>query len=173
MNEVRRYEHFPAWIVAVSNLVSWSIYAIGAYILARLWIWLLAPYLLYVLWIEIRLLRTACVDCAYYGKVCAFGKGKLCAMAFKQGDPQRFAEHEISWAAMIPDFLVSILPLLGGIALLVWEGWDWLIAVLLAALLLLAFVGTGLVRGALACTHCQQREIGCAAYEMFRGSADG
>jgi hypothetical protein len=173
VNKVQPYEHFPAWIVFVSNLVSWSIYAIGAYILARLWIWLLVPYLLYVLWLEIRLLRTACVDCAYYDSVCAFGKGKLCAMAFERGDPQRFAEHEISWAEMLPDLLVSILPLIGGIALLMREGWNWLIAVLLALLLFLAFAGTGLVRGSLACTHCQQREIGCAAYELFGGSADG
>jgi hypothetical protein len=46
------------------------------------------PYLLYALGLEVRLLRTGCVDCAYYGKACAFGKGRLCAIAFEQGDPQ-------------------------------------------------------------------------------------
>lgn len=173
MSDIQTYERFPAWIVLVCNLVSWSIYAIGAYVLARLWIWLLVPYLLYALWLEVRLLRTGCVDCAYYGKACAFGKGRLCAIAFEQGDPQRFAEHEISWAEMLPDFLASILPLIGGILLLVTDGWDWLIAVLLTLLLVLAFIGTGLVRGTFACKYCKQREIGCSAYEMFGGGADG
>lgn len=172
MTRSQVYENFPAWIVLVCNLVSWSIYAVGAYILAALWIWLLLPYLLYVLWLEVRLLQNACVDCAYYGKVCAFGKGKLCAQAFKRGDPRRFAEHEVTWAEMLPDFLVSLIPLGGGIALLVTEGWDWVIVGLLVVLLALAFVGMGFARGALACRYCRQREIGCRAYEMFGGEED-
>jgi hypothetical protein len=167
------YEPYPAWIVAICNLVSWTAYAIGAILLANLWIWLLVPYLLYVLWLEARLLKTGCMNYAYYGKVFAFGKGKLCAMAFKRGDPQRLAEHEISWAEVLPDFLVSILPLIGGVALLVRDGWDWLIAGLSVMLLALAFIGTGLVRGSLACTYCKQRELGCSAYELFGGNVDG
>jgi hypothetical protein len=172
VNEVQTYEHFPAWIVVLCNLVSWSIYAIGAYILARLWIWLLVPYLLYVLWLEIRLLRKGCVDCAYYGKACAFGKGKLCAVAFERGDPQRFAEREISWAEVLPDFLVSILPLIGGVVFLVANGWDWSIAALLALLVILASGGTAFVRGTFACRYCKQRELGCPAYELFGGTSD-
>jgi ABC-type polysaccharide/polyol phosphate export permease len=74
---------------------------------------------------------------------------------------------------MLLDFLVSIPPLIGGTALLVTEGWNWLIALLLALLLVLAFVVTGLARGAFACKYCKQREVGCSAYEMFGGNADG
>jgi hypothetical protein len=160
-------------MVVLCNLPSWSIYAIGAYVLARLWIWLLAPYLLYVLWLEVRLLRDACVDCVYYGTTCALGKGGLCALAFERGDPHRFADRQISWWEMLPDLLVSILPLMGGIVLLVLDGWDWLIAVLLVVLLVLASAGTGFVRGSLACKHCRQREIGCPAYDLFGGRPDG
>jgi len=159
--------------MTVCNLVSWSIYAIGAYILATLWIWLVTPYLLYALWLEVRLLRTGCVDCAYYGKACAFGKGKLCSAAFERGDPQRFAEREISWAEVLPDFLVTVLPLIGGIVFLVANGWQWRIAVLLALLFVLGFGVTGFVRGSLACRYCMQRDIGCSAYELFGGRSDG
>lgn len=173
MNHSQTYEHFPVWIVLVCNLASWSIYAIGAYILATLWIWLLIPYLLYLLWLEIKLLRTGCVDCVYYGKTCAFGRGRLCALAFKQGDPQRFAAREISWSEVLPDLLVSMLPMIGGIALLILTGWDWLIAGLLLLLIALAFAGTGFVRGSLACKYCKQREIGCPACELFGGRSDG
>jgi hypothetical protein len=167
------YERFPLRIVVVCNLVSWAIYAIGIYILARLSIWLAIPYLFFVLWLEVRLLRTGCVDCAYYGKTCAFGKGRLCALAFEQGDPQRFAQREASWAEMLPDLLVPILPLIGGIAPLVACSWDWLIAGLLILLIVLASVGTGFVRGSLACRYCEQRELGCPAYELFGGRSDG
>jgi hypothetical protein len=119
------------------------------------------------------LLSAACVDCTYYGKVCAFGKGKLCALAFEQGDPQRFMERSTSWAEVLPDLLVSILPLIGGIVLLALNGWDWLIVVLLVLLVALAFGGTAFVRGSFACNYCEQKELGCPAYELFGGRSDG
>jgi hypothetical protein len=172
MNLSQTYERFPVWIVLVCNLVSWSIYAIGGYVLARLWIWLLVPYLVYCLWLEARLLRTACVHCAYYGKTCAFGRGALSALLFEQGEPQRFSRRDISWIEVLPDLLVSILPLIGGIVLLVLRGWDWLIAGLLVALFALAFGGTAYVRGSLACKHCEQRALGCPAYELFGARPD-
>ena len=112
------------------------------------------------------------MDCAYYGEACAFGKGKLCSAAFERGDPQRFAERKISWAEVLPDFLVSILPLIGGVAFLVANGWNWHIVVLLVLLFVLAFFGTALVRGSLACRYCKQKEIGCSAYQLFGGRSD-
>jgi hypothetical protein len=172
VNHSRTYEHFPGWIVVVCNLVSWAIYAIGAAILGALRIWLIAPYLLFVLWLEVRLLRTGCVDCAYYGRTCAFGKGRLCAMAFERGDPHRFAARNISWTEVLPDFLVSILPLIGGITLQVLDGWNWLVAGLMVLLLALAFGGTALVRTSFACRHCEQRALGCPACELFGGESD-
>ena len=173
VNQTQTYESYPAWIVLVSNLASGSIYVIGAYLLAKLSIWLLPPYLLYILWLEIRLLRTACVDCAYYGRACAFGRGRLCAMAFKHGDPQCFAERQISWAEMIPDLLVSVVPMVAGIVLMILYGWSWVIIGLLLMLLLLSTVGNGWVRGSLACQHCKQRELGCPACGLFGGRSDG
>jgi hypothetical protein len=173
MSPLQTYERFPVWIVLLCNLVAWATYAIGAYVLASLWIWLAIPYLVYILWLELRLLRDACVDCVYYGKTCAFGKGQLSAAAFQRGDPQRFAAREISWSEVLPDLLVSILPLIGGIVFLVLGGWDWLIAGLLFLLIALASSGTGFVRGTLACRHCKQREIGCPANELFVGGSYG
>jgi hypothetical protein len=170
VNHSQTHEHYPAWIVIVSNLVSLAIIAIGAYVLASLWIWLLVPYLLYCFWLEYRLLKTACINCSYFGEACAFGKGKLCALVFAPGDPQRFGSREVSWLAVVPDFLVSILPLIGGILLLVLRGWDWLIVVLLVLLLALAFGVTPAVMGSLACKYCKQKQIACPAYELFGGT---
>jgi len=170
MNQPPSYEHYPISTIVICNLVAWSIYAIGTYILGSLWIWLLVPYLLYCLWLEVRLLRVACVDCAYYGKACAFGKGRLCAAAFARGDLQRFASRELSWVEVLPDFLVSIIPLIGGIVLLVLGGWSCVVAGLLGVLLVMASVGTSLVRSSFACKYCKQRELGCSAYELFGGT---
>ncbi|MBE0517319.1 MAG: hypothetical protein IBX41_08045 [Methanophagales archaeon] len=168
MEAPKTYENFPAWIPLLSNLVSISIYAFGAYILAGFGILFAILYLLYCLWLEIGIFRRSCVDCYYYGKVCGLGKGKLCALFFKKGDPQKFVEKEISWAHLLPDFMVFIIPLVGGIILLV-RNFTWLLVALLAILLILSFGGTAAIRGSFACKYCKQREIGCPAEQLFGG----
>jgi len=124
VQESAGFERFPLWIVVLSNLVSLSIYALGATILTGLAPWLSILYVLYCLWLEIRVLQKSCADCYYYGKVCGFGKGKLCALLFKQGSPQRFVEKQVSWADVLPDFGVSVFPLIGGIVRLI-VGFSW------------------------------------------------
>jgi hypothetical protein len=166
MENMGDYERYPAWIVVVCNLVALAIYAIGATILSALTPWLSVPYLLYCLWLEIRVLQKSCVNCAYYGRACGFGKGKLCALLFRRGDPHRFAARQITWVDVLPDFLVSIVPIAGGIILLV-RRFDWLILIWMIALLLLSFGGSAVVRGSLVCKHCQQRAIGCPAEKLF------
>ncbi len=171
MEEARTFENFPIWMVIFCSFVSLAIVAIGAAILAGLTIWLTIPYLVYWLWMEIRVLKRSCVNCAYYGKVCGFGKGKLCALLFKKGDAKRFAEDNISWSDVLPDFLVFIFPIIGGIVSLV-RSFSWPVVVLLGVLILLASVGNGVVRGAFACKYCRQREIGCPASRLFAGKED-
>jgi hypothetical protein len=160
------YENFPIRLVILCNLVTISIYILGAYILAGFGVWAAMLYLLYCLWLEFRVLKISCVNCYYYGKICGSGKGRLGALLFKQGDPQRFAELEISWVEMLPDFLVSIVPALGGIILLV-RNFNWLLVVMLALLLLLTFGGNAIVRGSFMCKYCRQKEIGCPAAKLF------
>ena len=167
MEPTKTYEKFPAWIVLLSNLVAISIYAIGAYIIAGFGIIFAILYLLYCLWIELKVLRGSCVDCYYYGKVCGFGRGRLCSILFKKGDPQRFVEKEISWSSILPDFLVFIFPAIGGIILLV-RGFSWLLVAMLAIVVVLYLSGNAVIRGTFACKYCKQREIGCPAEKLFR-----
>ena len=166
MEETKSYENFPAWIALLVTAVTLSIYAIGAYILAGFGVLFSSIYLLYCFLIELNVLRRSCVDCYYYGRTCGLGRGKLCALFFKKGEPQRFAEKEISWSAILPDFMVSIIPLVGGIILLIID-FTWLLVVLLALLFILAFGGNAVVRGSFACKYCKQREIGCPAEQLF------
>ena len=172
MEEARAFENFPLWMVISCGSASVAIVAIGAAILAGLTIWLAISYLVYWLWTEIRVLRRSCVDCAYYGKVCGFGKGKLCALLFKKGTPENFAEATVSWSDVLPDFLVFIFPIIGGIVSLV-RNFSWPVVVLLGVLVLLASVGNGVVRGAFACKYCRQREIGCPASKLLAGKKEG
>ncbi len=171
MEETRPFENFPIWIVILCNLSSLSIVGIGAFIFAGLFIWLTIPYLVYWLWMEMRVLKRSCVNCAYYGKVCGFGKGKLCALLFKKGDPKKFAEATVSWSDVLPDFLVFVFPIIGGIVFLV-RSFSWPVVVLLGVLILLVSVGNGVIRGAFACKYCRQREIGCPASRLFAGKEE-
>jgi hypothetical protein len=166
MEVVQCYEGYPWWIILLSNLVSLAMIAIGAFIVYQLGLVWMILYLLFVLVLEIRLLRGSCVYCYYHGKACAFGKGKVSGLLFKKGDPERFSQKEITWKDMIPDILVALIPLVVGIVLLISD-FSWLVLGMVVVLLLLASMGNVLIRGSLACKHCKQREIGCPAEQLF------
>jgi len=166
MGEPKSYENFPIWMAILSNFVAISTYLIGAYVLVGFGILAVALYLLYCLWIEIRVLRGSCIDCYYYGKVCGLGKGKLSALLFKRGDPRKFVEQEVSWFSVLPDFMAVIFPVVGGIILLVIV-FNWLLVGILAILGGLYFGGSAVIRGSFACKYCKQREIGCPAAKLF------
>ncbi len=167
MDDSKIYQNFPIRIVILCNLLPFLIYAIGAAILAGFSMWVSLGYLLFCLWLEYRVLKYSCVNCYYYGKVCGSGKGKLCSLLFNPGDPQAFAQKEISWTEVIPDFLVSLIPLVGGVILLILN-FNWFTVVLLILLLALTFGGNAVIRGAFMCKHCRQRELGCPAEKLFR-----
>ncbi len=166
MQEPGCHEKYPTAIVVVSNLVSLLIYGIGAYILYRFSLIWAILYVLFILLLEFRLVSRHCVDCYYYGKTCAFGKGYVSSLFFQRGQTEQFNQKTITWKDIAPDFLVFIVPVLAGIILLVQE-FTLTVLILIIALFLLGFFGNALVRGQLACRYCKQREIGCPAEHLF------
>jgi len=167
MKEMKCYEDYPYWIIIISNLLQLAIYTIGIIIIEPLGIIWILIYLAYIVFLEIRLLRKSCINCYYYGKRCAFGKGKLCSLFFKKGDIEKFAATEnITWKDLLPDMLVAIIPLIIGIVRLIMD-FNWLLLLLVIILFLLVSKGNELVRGSLACKYCKQRETGCPAEKMF------
>jgi hypothetical protein len=166
MDQSERYENFPLSIVLVCNLVPISLYVIGALILSGFGLWMTVLYLVLCLGLEYRVMRASCVNCYYYGRWCGFGKGKLCSLLFKKGDPQRFANRHITWRDLLSDFLVVLVPLVGGVVLLI-QDFSWLLVIALAVFVGLAFGGTGYIRGSIVCKHCKQRDIGCPAAQFF------
>ncbi|MFW5656622.1 MAG: hypothetical protein ACOC31_01555 [Bacteroidota bacterium] len=166
MKSATPYENYPLKIVLIANLSSLLIYTVGFYVLFKVhWIWALA-YLAYVFFLEFRLLGTGCINCYYYNKRCAFGKGKISALFFKKANNQLFCEKSLTWKDMIPDLLVSLIPFLAGIVLLIWN-FSLILFVLLAILVLLSTIGNGFIRGKLACKNCIQRDLGCPADQLF------
>ncbi|NWG14331.1 MAG: hypothetical protein HXY20_12445 [Acidobacteria bacterium] len=164
------YDRYPPWVVVLSNVLSISIWIIGAYILSGFGLLWSALYLAYCIWLEFRLLRHTCVDCWYHGRQCAFGKGRLCGLLFEKGDPAVFADRQIGWKDLVPDLMVFLIPFVGGIVLVV-QRFSVSLALLLGALLILSFRGNALIRGKLAYAHCRQREMGCPAALLFFGKA--
>lgn len=159
------YENYPLWMIVLANTLSISIYIIGAFILYGLGIIFSALYLVFCLIMEIRLLKS-CTNCYYYGKTCAFGKGRLSPHIFKKGNPDLFYQGDVSWYAVLPDFLIFLFPMAGGIILLFIE-FNWITLLLIIVILILSLAGNAIIRS-LTCKHCKQRELGCSAAELFK-----
>jgi hypothetical protein len=166
MQEPGCREQYPLSIVIGSNLVSLLIYVIGVILLSRFTLFWVLGYVIFILLLEFRLLSGHCVDCYYYGKTCAFGKGRLSSLFFARGNPKNFSGMTLTWQDVVPDFLVFMIPVLAGIVLLI-QKFTWTVLALVIALLLLGFLGNALVRVRLACRYCRQREIGCPAEQLF------
>jgi uncharacterized membrane protein len=166
IKKIRCYEKFPKWMVLVANLLSIIIYAIGFYIILQFGLICAILYLFYVGLLEINVMDKSCRNCYYYGKICGFGKGKLCSLLFKKGNPKNFLRKKITWINVLPDFLVFIIPLVAGIIILI-KDFSFFILFLLIILLILGFFGNSIIRGQIACKYCKQRELGCPALKLF------
>lgn len=166
MSNIKTFENFPVWMIAIADGVAFGIYIIGAYIMFKLGALWGCAYLLYCLFFEIRLMRISCVHCYYYGKLCGLGRGKLASLLFGKGDPKKFLEKEITWKDIVPDLLVSLIPFVAGIYLL-FKSFSWIILILIVLLFLLTTVGNGYVRRNIVCKYCKQRELGCPAEKLF------
>ncbi|MBN1952384.1 MAG: hypothetical protein JW801_14380 [Bacteroidales bacterium] len=166
MTRPSSFINYPWHTILIASAVTFGIYFAGIFILAVLNPWIALSFLAYILFLEFRLLRYSCTNCYYYDKSCAFGRGKLSALLFKKGNPDTFNQKCISWKSMIPDILISLIPLTAGIYLLITD-FNWLILFAMLAILGLTTAGNNYVRGSLACNSCKQKELGCPAYELF------
>lgn len=160
------YENFPFKTVIISNALSLGIYASGVLVMAYV-SWIFASlFFVYIVGIEFRIIRFHCIHCYYWGKTCGFGKGLVSAWFFKKGDPAKFCAKKMTWKDMLPDMLISLIPLVTGVVLLIVD-FKVIILLALAVLVFLTTMGNGYVRGSLTCTYCKQRELGCPANDLF------
>ena len=168
MESIKPYENYPFPMVLIAFLVTISIYALGFFIVSGLGYAAAIIFLLFCSGLEISIMKKSCVDCFYYGRSCALGRGKVAPFFFKRGDASRFAARCISWKDLLPDMLVLLIPLVAGTALLIRD-FTWSRVMMLAGLLALSFGGNYFIRSSIACKYCKQREIGCPAEKLFSG----
>lgn len=166
MDTSKRYDDFPLWIVLLSNLNSLLLYGLGFAIILRIGPVFALLYLAYILVLEIRLLKNHCVDCYYWGRNCGFGQGKLSSAFFKKGDVANFCSKGKTFKDMIPDLLVSLVPILIGLVLLIID-FEVKILVVVILLVILTTAGNAYIRGTFACRYCKQRDLGCPAEKLF------
>jgi len=166
MINTKSYDNFPLWIPFIAILISVISYGIGSIILSGFGIIFAVLYILYCICVEVMVIFRSCKNCWYYGRICGLGKGKIAPLYVKKGDTKNFADRDISMVHMIPDFMVVIFPLIGGIILLILD-FSLYVLVLMIVLAVLFFSGTAFIRSTFTCKYCKQREIGCPADEMF------
>ena len=159
-------DKYPVSTIFISNFVSLTIYGIGAYIMFWVGVASLTIYLAFIFVMEIFLYTKSCKDCYYYGKLCAFGKGRIACLITKKGDPDDFAKRPVSWRSVVPDLLVTLIPMITAVVLMIVD-FHWILPIMLVLLILLTSAGNSYVRGYRACKHCRQRELGCPAEKLF------
>jgi hypothetical protein len=165
------FERYPAWMVLVANAVFISVYLAGLYLVYLVWPVLALVFLVYVVYLESSVYRDGCVNCYYYGKVCAFGRGKIAKAFLRKGDPKKFTEKTVSFSDFLPSSLVNVVPLVAGIWLLL-QRFDWLVAGLMVWPLIVMFLGNPVIYGELACPNCKQARVCCPVCEFFRKRAE-
>ena len=166
MIKTESFENFPLWIPFIAIFISIIGYSIGVIILGGFGIIFSILYLFYCLGVELLVILRSCKNCWYYGRICGFGKGKIAPLFVNECDTKKFADRDISMLHMIPDFMVVIIPLVGGVILLILD-FSIVIIFLMIILAVLFFGGTAFIRGTFACKYCKQKYIGCPAYTIF------
>ncbi|MCK5030690.1 MAG: hypothetical protein KAR64_04430 [Thermoplasmatales archaeon] len=129
-------------------------------------------YLIYCFGVEMLVVFRSCKHCYYYGKVCGLGKGKIASLVTKKDVPKKFTERKVTFSDLVPDFLVAIFPIVGGIILSILD-FSLIRIGMIILLVVLSVGGTAIIRGSFACKHCKQREIGCPAEQFFSKKKSG
>lgn len=165
MSATKEYENYPLGTVVLSNTLSLALYGLGFFVINKLVLLFALLYLLYVIILEFRLIKS-CANCYYWGRICGFGRGKISAWFFKKGKPAKFYIKKLTWWDLLPDMLVSLIPIVVGIILMILR-FDFLLLFSVLLILFLTTSGNGFIRGKLTCCYCKQKELGCPAYSLF------
>ena len=73
----------------------------------------------------------------------------------------------MTWKNLIPDILLTLIPLVVGIVLLILK-FEPILFFALLVLILFTTMGNGYIRGTLTCKYCKQKELGCPADMLFQ-----
>lgn len=167
MEQNKYYENYPFSTVCICSGQTILSYILGTWILFLVNEWLGFGYILLWLFSLLISMKLRCCYCYYYGRTCSFSLlSKLAGMIFNKGDPQEFKSSKKVMPVAAVSFIVSLLPLVGGVILNIMN-FSWLNVLLLGVYILSAFLVSFPIRGSLSCKHCKQGELGCPAYRRM------
>jgi len=163
------FEKYPVWMILVYYFFSVSVYLAGLYLVFLIWPLFSLLFFVYIVFLEVQVLREGCVRCYYYGKRCVCGKGRIAKVFMKKDEKRKFGEKEVKMKDMIPSMLPMIITLIAGIYLVILSlpNINFIVIGIAVWPLIVTFFGNPIVYGKLACPHCKQRELGCPACEFF------
>ena len=116
MKNQKTYNSYPLRTVIFANILTLAVYSTGAHTMFTPDLIAGISYVVYLVLLERHFFKEGCIHCGYYGKSCAFGKGIIAALFFKRGDPKKFCERELGFKNFIPQALVTLVPLIVGVA---------------------------------------------------------
>lgn len=158
MNYAQGLEEYPRGYAFFGNLVMLLWIGVGT-----LGCWFLSPalgwiYLISALLIVYFVLRKlVCTNCIYYGRWCSIGWGKLAALMYRKGDPEKFKKSIGVRIAPITYGLLTLIPVVAIIISMMHEFKIEKAAVLLMILLIGAYSGT--ISRKKSCSQCRMRLI--------------
>ena len=158
--------NYPLSTVFITNSIAILLWIIGVYLVWQLGILWGVLFIIYLLGLEFFVYKHGCSCCCYYGKRCAFGRGKIAPFIVKKDDPQKFCQRKVSWLNLLPVVLGSLIPVIIGVVLLI-RGFSWPILILTLIPVINWFFINPLIYGKLICLHCQQGRLCCPANDFF------
>lgn len=164
--EPKVFEKYPLSTVLITNGISLLVCIIGVYLVWQLGMAWGILFIVYLLDLEFSAYKHGCSCCYYYGKRCAFGRGKIALFLVKKDNPKKFCQGKVTWKNLSPVILGSLIPVLAGIILLI-KDFNWLILVLTIIPIANWFFINRLVYSKLVCLHCKQGRLCCPANDFF------
>jgi hypothetical protein len=164
--EPQAFENYPFLTVLIANTVTFIIWIVSIYLVWQLGAFWGALFIVYLLSLEFFVYKHGCSCCYYYGKWCAFGRGKIAPFLVKRYDPQKFCQRKVTWLNLLPVVLGSLIPVIVGVVLLI-RGFSCSIFILTLIPVVNWFFINPLVYGKLICLHCKQGRLCCPANDFF------
>ncbi|MBN1815677.1 MAG: hypothetical protein JXA14_27835 [Anaerolineae bacterium] len=163
---MKSYDKFPLSTVVYNAVTLGGALIVGASIVAQFGSGWLTGYLLLLLFTMGGVLASVCARCGYYGRRCGLGLGKVATLVAKKGQEDEYLRTPFQLLVALLLVLLMVLPVAGGVILLVngSSAWRWIQLATVVGLLLAGIVP----HPQLVCGHCRQGECGaCPVGKRF------
>jgi len=152
---------YPWTTPLIENAVWLAVLALGSLIFSLAGTWAAAAYLGYsVACMYLFLPWKVCTHCAYHGRTCHSGQGRIAGLLFAKADAAEFSRRFKLMRLAAPVFLA---PLVAGLAICAVHFMWWRLAATLG-FGILALAVTRAVTCGLGCPRCEQRAV-CPAFQ--------